>query len=121
VTLIELSAAYNDLRNATLGRGVKPLVSAALAERVGVAYEKWRAYYGSAGVQADLAASVTASEYVDAYRALVDAAASEGVKVNALPTTPFEKGKVAIEITGFGALAVAAAVIGLFYVARGSR
>ena len=121
MTLTELSAAWNDLRNATLGRTAKPLVSATLANRIGVEWERWRVYYEHAGVTADLAASVAASEYVDAYRQLVDAAAAEGVKVNALPETNYEKARMGVQIGAFGALAIAAAVVGIFLIARATR
>jgi hypothetical protein len=106
VTLTELSSAWNALRNATLGRGAVPLVSNALAQEIGGAYEEWRKYYEEAGINEDLAASVTASAWVERYRSLVEAAHSEGVNVSALPLNPLERAKAAAS-GGINLLAIA--------------
>jgi hypothetical protein len=48
-----LSTAWNDLRNAALGRSTKPLVSAPLADHVASEYSAWRAFYETAQPEAD--------------------------------------------------------------------
>lgn len=70
-----LTAAWNALRNAALGRGVAPLVDAALAAEVGQRYEGYRAWladvtrqYGPAAyVQVEL---VGGQRWIDEYREL---------------------------------------------------
>jgi hypothetical protein len=44
MTLAELTDAWNDLRNAALGRGVTPLVPQTLATDVGTSWELFRAW-----------------------------------------------------------------------------
>ena len=94
MTVGELSALWNDLRNAALGRGVKPLVSAPLAARIGSEWDAWRAYYEQqAGPlqDLDLPTSTLEGDWVDRYRALADAVGKEGIYVKGLPLDPIEK------------------------------
>jgi len=124
MTLQELSDAWNELRNATLGRGVTPNVSAPLATRVANTYERWRSWLANATPLTDIAADLTAAGWLDEYRQLVAAAKAEGVIVTALPTTFGENVSSAAAYTGKTlAVVAAAAVLGLLYVlaAGGAR
>lgn len=96
MTLAELSQAWNDLRNAALGRGLNPNVKPATAELIGNAYERWRAWYQKAGVSDDMVASVSAAPMVELYRKTLALAKAEGVKVAELEQTPVERAKPAI-------------------------
>lgn len=125
--LQELSDAYNALRNDALGRGTQPLVSPALALRVGNTYDRFKAWLATAGVIDDMLADATAHGWVDEYRALASAVLAEGVKISApMPTTFGEVvAKTAASAAGFGqALLIVAAAIGLpliFVLAGGAR
>lgn len=86
--LQELSDAWNNLRNDALGRGTQPLVSQALADRVGNAYERFKTWLGNAGVLDDVLADAVAHGWVDQYRELAKAVQGEGkLKTAPLPTT----------------------------------
>lgn len=106
--LQELSDAYNALRNDALGKGVKPNVPQALADRVGNTYERWRTWLANAGVIDDVLADVTASQWVTDYRTLAADVAAAGVKLSApLPTTLGENvSSAAASITKLGQTAV---------------
>jgi hypothetical protein len=91
LTLAELSEAWNGLRNAALGRGTTPAVSAPLAAEIGDQYDAWRKWVGNAGPMSDVLTSATGSEWVDRYRTLDAKARAEGVSgFDSLPTSPFE-------------------------------
>lgn len=109
MTLSELSAAWNELRNAALGRGTAALVSPALADEISDAYESFRAWLAEQGPSADLAASVTASEWVELYRELAADVRAElpDAQFRALATTPVERAQSAVD-TGRSVLFVAA-------------
>lgn len=77
MTLAELSTAWNDLRNAALGRGTAPLVSAPLALAVGRAWEGWRAYYDGLGVSAAEVPTLSSPEWIDRYRELAERVTAE--------------------------------------------
>jgi hypothetical protein len=53
MNLTELTNAWNQLRNAALGRGTAPSVAPALAAVVGVRYERFREELGRAHVEAE--------------------------------------------------------------------
>jgi hypothetical protein len=75
-----LTAAWNELRNYALGRGLKPRVSARTADVVGKAYEAWRAALDGFGAGGLLIRPSTASQTDDWYRrynALRDVVESE--------------------------------------------
>lgn len=132
MTITELSAAWNDLRNAALGRGTKPNVSAALAARVGSEYDAWRAYFETAPPteDADMPAVTLQGDWLNRYRVLVAAVQSEGVSVAALPKDASEraldsaKEGIATLGTALQVLAIAAAVtipVALVLTLRGRR
>lgn len=94
MTLGELSAAWNELRNAAWGRGTQPLVDAKLADQIGAGYEAWRAYYEESGFTDEFAPSIAASEWVDRYRMLAAKMAEAGHPLTGamqLPPTPLEQ------------------------------
>jgi hypothetical protein len=76
MNLTELQTAWNELRNAALGRGVTPLVPQPLADRVGNTYERWRVWLANFPpwkLQEILIDPVTAPEpwaWLKQYRAL---------------------------------------------------
>lgn len=111
MTVDQLSALYNRLRNAALGRGVTPNVSPELAERVGRAYEAWREFAtGPASALADVAQM---RPHVEAYNRLRAAVAKE-LDADKLPPKadtssaldPFERaaesGKVVLGLVAIG-------------------
>lgn len=107
MTLNELSEAWNELRNRTLGRGLSPLVSAGLATRIANHYERWRKYLETAGPLDDLAASVQASDWLARYRELADAAKAEGVSLpNELAPQITEQLGPAVSKLGMGLIAI---------------
>lgn len=88
MNLQELSDAFNALRNDALGRGTQPLVSAALATKVGNTVDRFKNYLSGASVLDDITADATAHGWVDEYRSLATAVKAEGIKLTApLPTT----------------------------------
>jgi hypothetical protein len=91
MTLDELGQAWNDLRNAAIGRSVKPIVKPATAKLIGDAYERWRRWYNSATVGGDLITSVSASPMIELYRKCAALAKAEGVKFIELEQTPMER------------------------------
>lgn len=104
MSIDELSTAWNNLRNAALGRGVTPNVSAALANDVGTAYEQWRAYLADKTASAWLPISPTSAVedvWVQRYRLLVARVQAENVTVpDVLPPTFTEKAKDAAKDIG---------------------
>lgn len=70
MTLTELSTAWNDLRNAALGRTATPNVPTALAAEVGTSYEQWRAYLASGPTWTAEVVPELASTWLERYRAL---------------------------------------------------
>jgi hypothetical protein len=119
VNVTDLSEAWNNLRNAALGRGTTPHVSPGLADTVGMQYERWRAYYAASGPLDDVFTSYSASEWLAIYRKLVADVRAEGVKVEALPRAPWEKitdsaatlGQVVGGLVFFGVAATALALV----------
>lgn len=106
MTLAELSSAWNVLRNAALGRGTTPKVSARLGEHVGIEYEAWRAWLSEQGALEDWVPSVTASSWVDRYRALwklVDKEGKAPASTLMLEKTPLESAADAAKHAGEGA------------------
>lgn len=93
MTLAELATAWNDLRNAALGRGTSPRVPRELADRVGKRYEAFRQWYESAWSLEDWVPSVTAAQSVRDFRALADEVRAAGRPVADLPATPIEQGQ----------------------------
>lgn len=97
MTIEQLSTAWNNLRNAALGRGVTPIVSPELAIEVGTQYEAWRAYLADKSAAAWIPLSPTSfveDEWVQRYRALVAKVQAENVTVpDVLPPTLAEKAK----------------------------
>lgn len=117
MTLAELSDAWNELRNETLGRGTTPLVSPGLARRIGAEWEAWRRWYESANPLDDALGSVGAQQWVERYRALAEYARREGRPVTrGLSPTPVERAKgvaqgAAVGVGGALTLALLAAVV----------
>ncbi len=123
MTIDELSEAWNELRNAALGRGTKPVVSAELAQRVGADYDAWRdALQNNQWPTDDAFASVTASRWVDRYRELLELVEGEGVKpARALPKNFIERFADGVQ-TSFIIAGIALAVaVAAPFVARGFR
>lgn len=90
-SLDELSAAWNGLRNAALGRGTSPNVSPALAADVSRAYDEWREWLQHAPPIADVLAHAMAHNWVKRYRALVARVQREGqTPTDVLPVTSVE-------------------------------
>jgi hypothetical protein len=110
MTLAELSQAWNDLRNAALGRGTTPIVKPVTATTIGNYYERWRQWYTSAGVSDDMIASVSAAQWVDLYRAAAKLAKADGAQFAELGATPVEQVTKAAAATGKGLVYAAAAV-----------
>lgn len=88
MTIAELTQAWDDLRNAALGRGTMPNVSRALAETVGRYYEEFRAWLADAGPLEELAPSITAAQWIGRYRALWNMLQAEGKAPEARLTLP---------------------------------
>jgi hypothetical protein len=111
MTLAELGQAWNDLRNAALGRSVTPLVPAALATKVGNAYERWLNFYSFAGPPSDMLPSITAKPWIDEYRALLaEVKAAGGKPASVLAATPVEATVTAVASAGKQIYYVAAAI-----------
>jgi hypothetical protein len=127
MTLAELSDAWNSLRNAVLGQGTTPPknVKPETATKIGNYYDRWRQWYSDAGVTADMAASVSASQWVDLYREAVKLAQADGVDVPAqLLPTALEQATAAAQSTGKGimlAAAIVAVPLVLLLALRGQR
>jgi hypothetical protein len=130
MTIDELSTAWNNLRNAALGRGVVPVVSQPLADEVGTAYEEWRAHLADKSAAALLLpitpTSIVEDVWVQRYRDLVAKVNGENVAVkDVLGQTFAEKAKsdaaaFATSAGGFGkqvlvAVAGGLAVAGIVY------
>lgn len=94
MTLAELSAAWNKLRDKALGRAASPTsgISADLADRIGKEFEQWRVWYLSAGSLEDTVASIAAHEWVSRYNVLAAELKAEGIAI-APVTTPVESAK----------------------------
>ncbi len=146
-TSAELSEAWNTLRNATLGRGTQPLVSAALADRIAADWDGWRAFYETSGplqfgndangptvidvlsgMALEAAPSAVAWRWVETYRDDYAAARAElGDKAPApLPGTPIEKARKIVEdagsiLEGFVIAAMGITLAGLAFKVFGSR
>jgi hypothetical protein len=123
MTLTELSTAWNDLRNAALGRSTTPLVPPVLAAKVGNAYERWLNWYSFAGPPSDMIPSITAAPWVDEYRALLAEVQAAGVKpASVLASTPLEGAAAAVSSAGKGiyytALAIAVPLVLLLALKR---
>src|SRR5438477_7032930 len=89
MTLAELSAAWDALRNKVLGRSVAPIdqhLSPELLARVGSEYEAWRQWYLAAGSLEDLAGSLGAQEWVSRYNVLAAEIQAEGLATAPLDT-----------------------------------
>lgn len=131
MTLGELSNAWNELRNAVLGRGTQPSagVKPTTATTIGNYYERWRKYYESAGIADDMVPSATAAEWVTLYRDGVRLAKADGlVLAFELGATPIERtaaaAQAAVTGVGNGLFFVAAAIsvpLVLFLAARSRR
>lgn len=88
----ELSSAWNEMRNAALGRGLKANVSAELAKVVAGEYERWRAARAEMGPVDDVLSAFTTRQWVTRYRNLVSKVQKEGIKLaNVLPPTTLER------------------------------
>jgi hypothetical protein len=93
VTLNELSNAWNDLRNAALGRGTTPQVPAPLAAKVGREWTAFRRWLAEQGVLEDIFASAVSQAWVQRYRVLLAQVRAAGAPVEtdlALEQTPLE-------------------------------
>lgn len=86
----ELSAAWNKLRNAALGRGTTPKVKPELAKRVGDTFEAWRRWQESIGPLDTLFAQAAYTDNLKQWQARGEALRAEveaelGVKLPAFP------------------------------------
>ena len=120
----ELSKAWNELRNAALGRGVSPNVSPALAARVAREWEGWRKAHLTPGFK--VAAPTFTYRWTKRYRSLLRAVHKEGAakKIDLPFKTPMEE--LGDSFTNFGRnIAITAGVVGGVYViialSRGTR
>jgi hypothetical protein len=127
MTLAELTEAWNALRNAALGQGTAPKVSAALAKEVGDTYDAWRAYYtdrfGGGMPIADWLPSVTADGWVSKLRALEKRVRGEGItNFKTLPLSPLEEAISIAKTIGVTVLAVGVPLgLVLLFGRRGAR
>lgn len=126
-TLGQLSDAWNALRNAALGRGTTPLVSASLAAAVGTDYESFRSWLAAKGPAVDLQAQFTFDDatagWVDRYESLAVLVTNEtGKQLPATPIPALQQGvRTAITIAA-PPLAIAAVLGILAYAAiNGAR
>ncbi len=121
MTLDELSAAWNDLRNAALGRGLAPNVPPALAANVDRQYKAWRKALIHMPAAADMLASAYTRDWVSKYRRLLARVQKAGAgPQNVLPTTPFELSTDALTVFSRNVaigLGVAGAAMVLYFVA----
>ena len=116
MTLEELSEAWNQLRNAALGRGITPLVSQALAAKVAERYAAWREYYTDPDFVQFGPADLSASSWVTEYRTLAARVKAEGIKLTyELPTTLPEHAGVVMDKLGLAAIVVGVPLI--FFIA----
>lgn len=86
MTLTEFSAAWNELRNAALGRGVQPLVPEPLATDVGTAYEGFRVWVMDQPGELPVL-PLSAGPWVDKHRELAARVRAYGIAVQELPRT----------------------------------
>ncbi len=86
MTVDELSAAWNSLRNAALGRGTKPNVPDKLAREVELEWWRWRSERPLFGPTADVLGSVALRKWVTRYRNLAAKVRAAGIK--RLPDEP---------------------------------
>jgi hypothetical protein len=124
MTLAELSTAWNDLRNATLGQSVVPLVKPVTATTIGNYYERWRAWYATAGAMADMVPDATAAQWLSLYRDAAKLAKADGAKFTELEAQPLERAVAAVTTAGKGLIYAAAAVavpLLLLVILRGQR
>jgi hypothetical protein len=91
MTLAELSTAWNDLRNAALGQGLVPNVKPVTATKIGNYYERWRAWYATAGAMSDLVPDATAAQWLSLYRDAAKLALADGAKFTVLEQQPLER------------------------------
>ena len=121
MSLDELSAAWNDLRNAALGRGVAPNVPPALAASVDRQYKAWRKALIHMPAAADMMASAYTRDWVAKYRRLLARVQKAGAgPQNVLPTTPFEASTDFLTVFSRNVaigLGVAGAAVVLYFVA----
>lgn len=91
MTSQELSDAWNELRNAALGRGTSPRVSPALARVVAREYEKWRRELHASPWKGD-DPPPWVWEQVATYRKVFAKVKAEGkAPKKELPQTPLER------------------------------
>jgi hypothetical protein len=86
ITLTEFSNAWNDLRNAVMGRGVSkpPNISQQLYDSVGNYYERFRTWLQQQGPITEITTAIGATEQMTTYRQLANQAKKEGAVFNAL-------------------------------------
>lgn len=80
MTLDDLSEAWNELRNAALGRGTAPIVPAPLAADVARQYGQWRAWHAAQDALVmphDIADGV---RWIQKYRKLLSRVSSAGAQ-----------------------------------------
>lgn len=87
VTLNDLAEAWNQLRNAALGRSTTPLVNAALATEVADAYEAFRAWLGEQGPIESMIETPTARAWLERHNELRAQVALEAPAPEPLPET----------------------------------
>lgn len=97
-TVQQLSNAWNELRNAALGRGVQlPAgMSSELADEVGDAYDRWRAWLSEQGALAEAQREITligdGREWADRYEALAEQVTrATGKRLPLAPSSPIEQ------------------------------
>ncbi len=113
----ELSDAWNNLRNAAMGRGGAPNVSPALARRVEREYARWRNWRRDVGPIDDMFSSWSTRRWVARYRDLMAKVDREGKGPEArLAMTPMEAAAVQMD-RGAVNLAIGAGVAAVTVIA----
>lgn len=94
MTINDLNKAWNDLRNAALGKGTHPNVPKALAERLGRAYEQWRTFFEGRHFSADdlnmpaITFSDETSNWLDIYRRFILEVKHAGIDLTTVELPP---------------------------------
>jgi hypothetical protein len=116
-TVQQLSNAWNELRNAALGRGVAlPAgMNSELADEVAHAWEQWRAWLAEQGALAEAQREITllgdAREWADRYEGLAEQVTkATGKRLPLAPSSPVEQ--VISQAAGIASPAALALLVG---------
>jgi len=125
-TLQDLSDAWNALRNAALGRGVRPNVPPGLAERVATDYARWRLWYRDQDPFVTLTDIRDGVTWIRLYRNLLTAVEKAGQQPErklepGIIEQAAEAGKEGLALVGTVALVGTAVSVLVGYLSRGKR